>query len=415
MKLIVAVFEGADFDILSHLMGLNLIPNFKKLDSFNKCKCSLIPYEAAGLMSVFSGIAEADHGISSYWKSQNSEYIPELWNSNDVKDCMIWNSVKNKNIRTAVINLWGTHPVYPMNGHILSYSMEKSLRFCYPSNLSNELIKNGYKYVQDTCAIHNESTVKEIFCNDVLKIDMLRHNCIEFFENICDVIIVNYTAIDRISHFYFDEYQKEYTSSQLYRAYKQCDYILSDLMNLADRHHASLIVLSEIGFGRLKKFVKINKELYNGGFLKYKSNGVIDWEQTVAFESVQGSHGININRKGRNIYGTVNDNDYASMIRTIIDFLNQLKNPDTGKPYFKSVMPGCEYYNDCNHVPDIVLEPFDEEYLPYGDPYWSDFLNRDLQTGWHRSNGFYAGLSKYKLPEKDLRVDELYETIKNHF
>lgn len=65
------------------------------------------------------------------------------------------------------------------------------------------------------------------------------------------------------------------------------------------------------------------------------------------------------------------------------------------------VLPGSEYYNNCKNVPDIVFQPYDEEYLPYGDSYWSDYLNRDLQTGWHRSNGFYAGISKYQLPRKN--------------
>lgn len=414
LKLIVAIFEGADYNILYNLMKANLTPNFKKLSYFNKCRCSLIPYEAAGLMSIFSGIPEKEHGISSYWRSQNTNYIPELWTSNDVKSHMLWNNLKNKDRIFSIMNLWGTHPVYNINGSILSYCMQKSLRYCYPADLNNKLIKNNYKYVQDTCVIHNETSIKENFCKDVLNIDMLRHKCIDYFEKNSDIIIVNYTAIDRISHFYYDEFINKGVNSQLVKAYMQCDLILSDLLSLIEKYDASLIAFSEIGFGPLKKFVKFNNELFNWGFLNYKSNGLIDWNRTIAYESVQGSNGININKKHRNINGLINDNEYNFIVREIIDNLSSLSNPDTNKPFFKMVLPGSEYYNNCKNVPDIVFQPYDEEYLPYGDSYWSDYLNRDLQTGWHRSNGFYAGISKYQLPRKKLRVEELYPIIKEH-
>lgn len=415
MKLIIAIFEGADFDILSSLMKSNLLPNFQKLNNFNKCSCSFIPYEASGLMSIFSGLAESDHGISSYWRAQNAEYIPKLWNSNDVKSNMIWNKSEYKNIRTSIINLWGTYPAYPINGFLLSYSMEKSLRYSFPSELSKELFKDGYHYVQDTCAIHNKSTNKEVFCRDVLKIDMLRKNCIEYFEKKTDIIIVNFTAIDRISHFYFDEYWKERTNSILFRAYLQCDNILGELMTMAERNDASLISFSEIGFGRLKNFFSINHELSRHGLLRYELDGSIDWNKTLAFESVQGTHGININRKHKNINGIVDDIEYPIVLWRTIEVLSQFKNPNTGFPYFKSVMPGKEFYNQQQNIPDIIVDPYDEEYLPYGDPYWANYLGRDLQTGWHRRNGFYGYLSKYSFQNRNIMTHELYDLLDSHF
>lgn len=414
MKLIVAIFEGADYDILSNLMEKNLVPNFKKLNYFNRCKCSLIPYEAAGLMSIFSGIPEKQHGISSYWKAQNNKYIPELWSSTDVKKHMIWNNLQDKTKKFSILNLWGTHPVYPINGSILSYCMQKSLKYCYPADLNNKLLKSKFKYVQDTCSIHNKQSKKEVFCNEVLNIDRMRHKCLAYFEEESDVIIVNYTAIDRISHFYYDEFYSSGIDSQLFKAYKQCDLVLSDLLNLVEKYDASLIALSEIGFGPLKKFVNFNNELFNWGFLNYTSNGLIDWNRTIAYESVQGSNGININKKFRNVNGTINDSEFDYIVKELIKNLSILINPDTNKPYFKSVVPSSNYYNNCKNVPDIILQPYDEKYLPYGDPYWSNFLNRNLQTGWHRCNGFYATVSKYHLPQKELRVDELYSLIKMH-
>lgn len=154
MKLLIAIFEGADFDVLNDFILNGNLPNFKSLHDIYRLKCDCIPYEAAGLMSAFTGIPERNHGISSYWKSQNYFYTPELWNSSDVKDSMIWNQPYMKNIKTVLINLWGTHPVYPVNGYMISYSMEKSLRYTYPPELCKELLMKNINCVQDTCVLY---------------------------------------------------------------------------------------------------------------------------------------------------------------------------------------------------------------------------------------------------------------------
>lgn len=413
MKLIIAIFEGADFDILNQFMRQNLMPNFKKLGHLYRSLCSCIPYEAAGLMSAFSGIQEKSHGISSYWKAQNYSYIPELWNSEQIKDKMIWNHPYMANQKKVIINLWGTHPVYPINGFIVSYSMEKSLRYTYPPDLNKNLIRKNMNCVQDTCILFNKDIPTSKFGENVRRIDMLRHNAFMELSDDSNLSIINYTSIDRISHFYFNEYLSQGSNSQLFLAYKQCDEILGQLLLTAERNKSDLIVFSEIGFGNLKKFVNINDELLKAGLLEY-SNGSIKWENTIAFESVQGSHGININRKNAFKNGIIADHQYNAILDEIICFLKTLNNKENRLPLFKRVVKNVEYYDNISNVPDIILEPFDQEYLPYGDPYWSNFLIRNCQTGWHRSNGIYAAYSKRNIPIRDIFINEIYEVVKQH-
>lgn len=413
MKLIVAIFEGADYDILLHFSRLNLLPNFKKMSNINRLKCMGIPYEAAGLMSAFSGVKEYKHGISSYWKAKNFSYIRELWDSNDVKEKMIWNKPFMKKNKIGLINIWGTHPVYPINGCMVSYSMTKSLRYTYPDELSKRLIRKNISCVQDTCVLYDNNSVSTQFGNDVRRIDKLRHNVFLNMVDECDLSIINYTSIDRISHFLFNEYLTDAVNSELYLAYKQCDDILGQLLEIADKNKSDLIIFSEVGFGKLKKFININDELEKIGLLKY-SNGSIDWEETFAFESVQGTHGVNLNRKGTFKKGIVNEQQYESVLNKTIEYLSGLKNSENGLPLFKKVIRSDEYYHTCINVPDIILEPYDQEYLPYGDPYWSNFLTRNNQTGWHRSNGFYALYSKKNIVDQDIYAHEMFDIISQH-
>ncbi len=413
MNLTIAIFEGADFDILSDFMQQGLLPNFKKLGNIFRATCSCIPYEAAGLMSAFSGIPENVHGISSYWKAQNYSYIPELWRSEQVKDKMIWNQSCMDKYNKTIINLWGTHPVYPINGSIVSYSMEKSLRYTYPSDLSKNLVKKNINCVQDTCTLFNKGMSPNEFGDNVRRIDKMRHKAFVELSDNSNLSIINYTSIDRVSHFFFDEFLSEGINSQIHLAYKQCDEILGQLLLIAEHNKSDLIVFSEIGFGKLKRFVNINDELLKGGLLAY-SNKTINWEKTVAFESVQGSHGININKKNVFKNGIIDDRQYEKTLNETICFLKTLKNKDTGMPLFKRVVKNIEYYINYTNAPDIILEPFDQEYLPYGDPHWSDFLTRNSQTGWHRSNGIYSAYTKQNVPMRDIQVDEIYKIVKQH-
>lgn len=422
-KLIVISFEGMNFDLLTDWIEDGHLPNFKRLIKegyIGEINCSRVPYEASGLTSAFSGLKDSEHGILSYWRVHNRDYIPKTWSSNDMKDVLLWNNEFLKEYKFGIVNVFGTHPVHEINGYLISYAMERTLRYSYPKSLSHELINSGLPYVQDMAAFFKNQE-KETFINEVRKVEKMRHNVSkELLKRDVDIHIINYTCIDRLCHFYMGELRDNtipLSDMAVFQIYKYCDSVLGDILKFVDKFSADLLLFSSVGFGHLKHFVEINPFLHERGFLNW---GQIcrqpDWNRTIAFESVQGSHGININRESKYVNGIVKENDYEDTLKEVIAQIKKMKNPYNDNAMFSDVVLGREFYNNNSNAPDIIVEPYDWEYVPYGDCYWADTVHRHSQTGWHRNKSIWGGIGpniSNKVKDVSPHLENIAATI-NH-
>lgn len=419
-KLFMISFEGMNYDILLDWIDKSYLKNFKRIlrdGCLGEMNCGRIPYEASGLTSVFSGMEESEHGICSYWKTHNENYVPEIWSSNGIKDYMFWQKNDYKENSFNIINVFGTHPAYKINGNMISYCMESSLRYTYPSDLKIKLLKSGLSYVQDTGAFFKNQS-KEKFLGKILEIENMRHNVgKELFKNDADISIINFTCIDRLSHFYMNELRENIVPLQetaVFQAYKKCDEILGDIINCIEKNNADLILFSSVGFGHLKHFVEINQYLVEKGLFNWSSDRVPDWNHTVAFEAPQGCHGININKKSFYTKGIISDCDYTNVLYEVMSLLRAMRNPYNENPMFANVVLGKDFYKKDTNAPDIVLEPYDWEYLPYGDNYWADKVMRHSQTGWHRNSTVWGGLGpNISVKNKVTRITDILPLV-NH-
>ena len=189
-----------------------------------------------------------------------------------------------------------------------------------------------------------------------------------------------------MSHFYYCELSENGDLSEkvLFQAYKHCDNYLHDILEKVESGKANMLLFSEIGFDSHNTFVSVNNYLASQGLLKYDPNsGAPDYKNSIAFESVQGTNGININRKSVYSQGTVSDKEYLDVVHSVMQSLKQMPNPYNNNPMFRDVVPGKQIYKG-EQIPDIILEPYDWKYLFFGDVYWSNFVHRNCQTGWHR-------------------------------
>ena len=398
-KLFVISFEGLNMDLLENWCESGRLPHFKYVQSkghLGEIACSNVPYEASGLLSAFSGMDDFEHGVMSYWKAHNPDYVPQVWKSGEIEDHMIWRKALSRDNRVGVVNIFGTHPPRELNSALVSYAMERTLRYTYPANLLRSLSEKGLPYVQDMGAFYKGQGKNE-FLSEVLRTEGMRHLLsMKLYEKALDVYFVNYTCIDRVSHFYMKELKDDSVRLEdkiIFQMYRYCDSVLGDVLKFAGRHHSDLLIFSSVGFGHLEHFVEINPMLRNENLLSYDKDGRrLDWKRTIAFESVQGSHGININRAGRYVHGIVKDSEFISTRRHVMETLGRMINPYNGNPLFSSVFPGEDRYRNGDMVPDIIIEPYDWGYLPYGDNYWADIVSRHAQTGWHRAKSVWGGL-----------------------
>jgi predicted AlkP superfamily phosphohydrolase/phosphomutase len=298
-----------------------------------------------------------------------------------------------------VINVCGTHPPPKLPGWLISYPMQQSLRASQPEDFLRELSQLGVHIVHDV-SVWYSGQARERFLSGVLKADQERcRAALHCWREGTDVLILNLTAIDRVSHFYWQELEQESPileeESAIFRAYESCDRCLQALVEAAGPE-TNVLVFSEIGFGPLRAYCSVNTALAAAGFLRWEGPpqlAQVNWSASAAFEAVQGTHGVNINLKGRYWQGTVSVQDYETVRRDVMSALRATLNPHTGLALFARVLPREEVYKGAfvDKAPDILLDPADQRYLPLGDPLWAHKVNRTWQSGWHRAESFWAG------------------------
>jgi len=161
-----------------------------------------------------------------------------------------------------------------------------------------------------------------------------------------DVVIVNLTAIDRSSHFYWQELElgpEAELDSTILAAYQVADAVIGDVLGAAD-DQTTVLAFSEIGFGPVRAYRSINEVLAKAGLAKMGEAGRPDWGRSQAFEAVQGTHGINLNVQNRYKDGTVAPIDYHAVSADVSAALLAAINPSTGQPYFSDVVPREDVY-----------------------------------------------------------------------
>lgn len=377
-------------------MSSGLLKTFAMLASqgvFAKLRSHRVPYEVPGLFTALTGFRSADHGCFSYWHARNCGYRPRIITSKDLIKPFIWQRRELQGEKFALINLFGSHPPVPLHGQMITYPMMPTMRACSPDDLLWKLLQKGIRYNHDIYAWYRGQP-REEFIKTVFDIEEARcAAAAELLREDTDVLIVNLTIADRFSHFYWQELKEgsRYKDNEtaVFQAYHFLDSAINRLLDQIGSS-ANILVFSEIGFGPLLKYISVNEYLSQGGFLAQGADKQIEWEVTKAFESVQGTHGININATSFFERGCVTERDVAAVARDVRDYLKELINPYTGLRFFREVFLKKEVYDGeaLDKSPDLILEPADPRYLPLGDPYWARYVNRNLQSGWHRSDGF---------------------------
>lgn len=396
-KIVCLVLEGMGNSQLNKYMEKGYLPNIRNLleKQGGDLLSTKVPYEGSALQTAFSGYPPEESGVFSYWHIHNYNYIPQIIDSSELIKKAIWQREEFKDRKFAVINIFGTQKPYPINGYMLSYLFQNTLKACYPENLIRELSKEGLPYSNDVLALYT-GTERNKFVDMVFKLEKKRVKvALRLLEEV-DFLIANFTIIDRLSHFYTQEldsnlFQNE-SDTAIFKAYELMDQVVGEFLERLDEN-SQLLIFSDLGFGELKEFVSFNEYLQKAGYLARTDDGKIDWKHTTAFESIQGSHGININLKGLYKDGWIDEDKFEEKREEVMKFMSDLINPKTGLHFFKGVFKGEEFYQGTysKNAPHIMLEPLDYRYLPLGDNYWAEHVYRHYQSGWHRRDGLWTG------------------------
>ncbi len=410
MPNIIAIVEGVEESLLLREVQKGTLPWWDKAikrSSFIPMDCGPVPYEPSNLATAFSGSGPGHHGCYSYWESHVNSGIARILESRDVKVPRIWEWSEFSDTRFSVVNVQLTHPPLPMNGNLISYPMQQTLHATYPKNFLLNLAKKGVRYAHDVSAFYKGEPLDQ-FAHEIRRIAKFQFDTIKELAEDCDVLIANFTIADRLSHFLWSEIQDNTKTSHLLDAYQFIDESLKELETYT-KDSDFFMVFSEIGFGHVDYFASIDQFLQKQGFQK-ATGAEIDLENSIAREAVQGSHGINLIFSN----GVEKANRYNQRLEEVQEALLSFRFSD-GTPVVKSALPREEVYQGpwTHYAPDIIITPADPNRPPMGDPYWANHVNRHLQTGWHRDNGFCLVLNKHfeQVGNKKASLEAIAPTI----
>lgn len=386
MKALIIIAEGMDPIVAEREIEKGNLPWFarqKARSNYRRLNCGPVPYEPSNLASAFSGVNPGSHGCFSYWSIHCGKERPRVLDANDVKVPRVWEWPELKGCRFNVVNVQLTHPPKPLCGKMISYLMHNTLNASFPRDLLYELGKSGIRYAHDVSLFYQGEPFQEFAANAWRIADYQMQTAMALAKD-TDVLIVNLTLADRLSHFLWyemKENQEKGARPHILAAYDFIDCACSQLQALgAD----NTLVFSEMGFGELTHFVSINRYLQEAGLQVVDSDGTIDMEKSVAMETVQGSHGVMLLRDMFNT-GKASQTE----LNDVTACLQEARFDDGGR-VLRNVRPRAEVYQgDYVHLaPSLILCPEDEKRPPLGDPRWAAHVRRTSQSAWHRDQGF---------------------------
>ena len=237
----------------------------------------------------------------------------------------------------------------------------------------------------DTWAISEGFATEQIFWDDMeWTVNQSRKMFRQFLDSDNDLVVQCFEFPDRVGHVFwrivdpkhpaYDAQLAAKWGDALLRSYQLMDAIVGDAMAAADRHDATLLILSDHGFASFRKSVNYNTWLVINGYMTLRT-GVqakerdlemlfdqgqfwenVDWSKTRAYAMGLGE--VYINLQGREAQGIVKPGaEYEALISELKQRLVVMQDPETGEHPVRRVLSREEVYRkfDPNMIPDLFV------------------------------------------------------------
>ena len=473
-RVVLIGLDGATWDLIKPWAENGKLPTFKQLmdeGCWGVLESTIPPLSPSAWVSIYTGCKPAKHGIFGFVKRKENSYFYRPISSRDIKKPTVWEILSKHNIRSIVINALFAYPPKKINGILITGlgTPSKYSNFVYPPSYKNLILSDFPKYDvdfnEDLLISSNDvkETVRRVEEITLEQIRLTKY----FFENEkWSFMFSIFRALDVIQHFFWND------KDIILKFYRIFDEFLMELIkkfNENDDNKYVLFIVSDHGFGPVKKYFCVNNWLEQIGMLKtYKQKRVhiitaesikkallklgmrkvvwklkrsplieellkiipsedfdymnlIEWEKTKAYFYEASDGIINLNLKGREPFGVVTEDEYNDVVKFIVDKLKDLKDPETGEKIVENVYSKIDLFNtDDIDVPDIFIlmangyRAVSYNKLDGRSMFMPPIHGRVLRPGDHYLHGIFIaygwGISKKRL-EKTVKVYDILPTI----
>ncbi len=482
-KVVVIGLDGATFDILDPLCQKGKLPNIARLikkGARGTLMSTMPPVTGPAWVSFMTGKNPGKHGVFDFVKAMGNDVRRRIISQRDIKAKTLWSILSENDKKIGVINVPVTYPPPEVNGFLISGMLTPNLdtEFTYPSSLYRELTDEIGEYVLDVWwEPYGERGVKEflqrlMFCT----IQRAKASLYLMESRKSDFFMTVFTGTDRLQHSLWDVIFREVTDSPprssneqeirdlIVKYYQTIDTYIGRFADIAGED-TNIVIISDHGFGHLKKEFYVNKWLEDLGFLHFDRKRLgrlnlmnkataairtidvlklrrkvfgrlqkrparmraydflenIRWSETKAYAVSNTEQGIYINVYGREPLGTVKPGrELEEMKALIMERLKDLRDPETNEKVLSWTMKGEDVYTGpyAKDAPDIMFVLKEGEYVAIAQPMNKVFEEAHWKTGrgGHRMEGVFVACGKgirNGMEAKGCRIIDIAPTILN--
>lgn len=454
-RVLIIGLDGATWDIINPLLKENKLPNLARLVNKGIIAnlTSVLPIISSVAWTSFAtGVNPGKHGIFGYQQCDRESYKTYITTSEDIHEKWFWEILSEHGKKVIIINVPGTYPPRKVNGILIAGEVAPDISV-YPPELASWLKRKGYKVEAKGYVV----TPKDEFIQDIYYTTEKRAEiALELMKREeWDLFLIVFTELDRIQHALWEDMERgdpKY-GDEIFKYYQKLDEIVGEMVESVDKN-TTIIVMSDHGFGRLKKRVWIDVWLKENGFLKvkfsiknlwnellvklssflrkiglsqpvreaFKKLGLgfillkspqieVDIEHSKAFTCGYYEGPIWINK------ALLNQTEYQRVREKIIEGIKNLKDPESNKPIAKAVFTKEEIYDGeaLENAPDILILS-NEDYSVVGGLGFSGIFEPNLEEkATHRLNGILIVVDGEKKPLPSASIMDIAPTVLHIF
>jgi predicted AlkP superfamily phosphohydrolase/phosphomutase len=416
--------DGGDFAAIDPLVERGLLPNIGDLlrrGASARTMCTWPAHTAPGWSTFVSACNPGGHGIYQFFDTQDRNYGATVSTAEALGRSSVWDWLAAQGYTLGLVNIPMSHPPADLPGYQVTWPLEHTTRYCRPRTLLAELARNN---------AHFQSDLATMFSGDYAYYDQARANVTARAASMrylmrkypTDVAMIVFTEVDRVGHHYWHYFDPDHPRHEhppkesgwdeaLRRTYQAVDEAIGELLALVDED-TIVVLVSDHGLGVGRYAFSVHRVLEDAGLLTtlpseenpgtaswFTGAGrTVDFARTRVYMPVPGSYGLNLNLRGRQRDGIVDESERNWLCNEVAELLLKVELPGGGK-VVRDVIPREVAYSGphTESAPDILVVPADESVLLVPDldiPIWKP----SWQTGLHRFAGMWAQVSPNTRP-----------------
>lgn len=461
-KVVIFGIDGGTFDIIGPMIERGELPHLASLVRSgvqSELRSTVPPITAPAWTSFMTGTAPGKHGIFNFIGDTHRTYGGRVLSAADSKSPTLWALLGGAGKRMTLLNIPFTYPPEQVNGIMIAGmgAPGDGEEIASPRAAYRDLLNEVGRYTVDYpvgdifdgrpgAEKRAEALIAGLHAVEAGRTDAALHL---LARHDWDLFMIVYVMTDRLQHLFWrfmDETHPEHDPELGQRfgeaiadGYRGVDREMGRIL-AACGGDATVIVMSDHGFGPLHRCFYVNSWLMQHGLLTLKRtlpwtfrrrpvplrrilgklrldaiaeklpagmrnlgiplvrrtakkwHDLVDWSRTKAYAA--DPLGISINLEGREPCGSVPAGAYEAVLGDIRGKLLALTDPATGKRVVDSITRSDETYTGpaTPDAPDLLISLQGLSCLPYPQRFNAARLFEPPQNQWsgtHRFNGMF--------------------------